>query len=68
MGFEVIKAVPAYHSEHQIVYMACQEAQGLWGFSEVTGPVEFPRGNSIQQGWRKAVVLFVSYPWGNSQS
>jgi hypothetical protein len=29
--------VSCYYSEHQIVYLACQEAQGLWGFSGATG-------------------------------
>jgi hypothetical protein len=33
---QAYKAV-TYYSEHQIVYMACQQARGLWGPSEVTG-------------------------------
>ncbi len=27
----------SYYSEHQIVYMTCQEARGLWGFSGLAG-------------------------------
>jgi len=33
---------------HQIIYTACQDAQGLEGFSEVTGPVEHLSWNRIR--------------------
>ena len=59
-------ALHSYYSEHKIVYMAVKE-EGSWDFSEVTGPVEFPSGNPIQQGWREAAVLFLIYPWGKPQ-
>ena len=34
-----------YYSEHQIVCMACEEARGLWGFSEAIPPITGGRGS-----------------------